>query len=189
MEERNQKKLSPKERKKQGEEARKYHEQSVLVLTFLGGVAFTGLVLILNEKPNLVGQSLTFGINGTIYFEFLTFWLGLVSALCVMVAIAAQRMVARWTDFGTTSDWFASWGYFGVALAFLFALVLILFPFAPWAALFLLLIGTTIGVTIWRSPKKSQEQTPSESGTSEPTTPQTQQPATTSERTKEGQAS
>jgi hypothetical protein len=68
------------------------HERLLLVSGFLGGLAFTALVLILQASANF--EPSAWGIGGAIYFDALIALVGGVSVIFIMASISSVGLAA-----------------------------------------------------------------------------------------------
>jgi len=120
--------------------AKKYFSDSISILGFLGGVTLAALVLLLEEQAAIEAST------SQLYFEFLVWFLGMVSVICVVACSLAQRVVAGWVPIGSFSWHSAYWLHNIAYLTFLASLPLVLWPFAPYAALGVFAGGSIIGL-------------------------------------------
>lgn len=126
--------------------AKKYFGDSMSILGFLGGVALAALVLMLQEKTAIETNSQVWIFSSEPYFQFLVGLLAMVSVICVIACSLAQRIAAGWIPVGAFSWRSAYWLHNISYLTFLSSLPFVLLPFAPWAALGVLVVGSAIGL-------------------------------------------
>lgn len=134
---------------------RRYFEDSIPILGFLGGVALAALVLLLQEKLAIEAATSDW------YFQIIVGYLAMVSVLCVIACSLCQRAVANWVRRHSTS-WNSAYWLHNIAYAtFLLALPMVLVPFAWEAALVVLVLGSIIGyITVVRPILKGENLPP-----------------------------
>jgi len=151
-----------------------FHQQVLLVNGFLGGIAFTGLILVLTDPNNF--QPAIFKQYAVIYFYFLIAILAGSSALCVLSSLAEMQIAGGMVLPGSSTEWFgtltSTFGFMGFGLA----LPMLIFPFTIVGASVVLLMEATLwvllGLIVPRDRKKAKEAhaAPKQSQT-EPTEP------------------
>jgi hypothetical protein len=131
---------------------RRYFENSLPILAFLGGLTLTALVVLLQEKPVIYAEEnvrvIVWLVQSSAYFEILVAYLGMVSVVSVIGCSLVQRAAAGWVPAGSFSWNMAYWIPNITYVTFLFSLPLMLLPFAPWASLIVLLGGIILGLCL-----------------------------------------
>ncbi len=123
---------------------------------FLGGIAFTGLVLVLTMPDNF--QPAIFGKYAVIWFYALIWILAGTCAVCVFASFGFMQLAGGLVLQGGMVEWisviFSSLGLLG----FVFALPMLIFAFTPTGAglLFVveLIFVAILGIVVPRDRKK-----------------------------------
>jgi len=144
--------MSTAEIKDRHERAIRFHQQSILVLGFLGGVSFTTLSLIITERTTILQNGNALGVPPELYIDFLTAWVSVTGVVCVMASYQGQRAAAGWLAYPSVAESLAQYlvgiGY----LMFIGGLILILLPFSPLGSFAATVAAITLGTLIALAP-------------------------------------
>jgi hypothetical protein len=117
---------------KEGSSESPFHEQVLLVNGFLGGIAFTGLILVLTDPSTF--QPAIFKQWAVIYFYVLIAILAGSSALCILASLAEMQLAGGMVLPGSSTELFGTITSTLGLMGFGAALTMLIFPFTPTGA-------------------------------------------------------
>jgi len=128
---------------------KEYHQNGLLVSGFLGGLAFTALVLVLQASKSFSVPNTLLGIGGESYFEILTASLACISFLSIVASFAMLHVASYIESENSPIALFGEICFVATLMGFAYVLPLLLLPFTTLGSIVVLSLDMILLITFF----------------------------------------